>query len=385
MASLGDLRELTVTSIAAGGDAVARADDGKVTFVTGALPGERVLADVTETRTDFDRAIAVEILDAVPARVTPACPHVPRGCGGCPWAHVDLAAQRALKLDIVTDAIRRIGKVGDPHVAPGPHLPATGFRTTIRLAAAAAGLGFRHARSHDIVDVDSCLVAHPLLQDLIGRIGLHGATEVTLRCGARTGDRLAVGDGPITAPEGVRIGPKAWFTEEVAGRRFRFSARSFAQARPDGADALVRLVRDLTKDADPGRMIDAYGGVGLFAATVGTGRDTTIVETSRSSVHDAVINVPDAIVVRADVARWRPARAALVVADPPRTGLGKHAVRTLAATEATQLVLVSCDPAALGRDTRLLHDAGYDHDGTTLVDLFPQTPHIEAVTRFVRR
>lgn len=374
--------ELLTTAIAAGGDAVARDADGKVAFVTGALPGERVLAEITDERHDFNRAVAVEILDGAPGRVAPPCPHVARGCGGCGWQHIALSTQRDLKLDIVTDALRRIARITDPDVRHGPHLPADGFRTTIRLA---NGTGFRHARSHDVVDVDSCLVAHPLLQDLIGKINLHGATEVTLRCGARTGDRLAIGDGPITAPEGVRIGPKAWLTEEVAGRTWRISAKSFFQVRPDGADAVVAIVRRAAEGAPDGPMVDAYGGVGLFAGTVGTGRNVTLVEWSQSSSKDARLNVPKAKVVAIDVARWRPSPAALVVADPPRAGLGKQGVKILAATKASHLVLVSCDPAALARDAKLLADAGYEHDGTTLVDLFPHTPHVETVTRFIRR
>jgi 23S rRNA (uracil1939-C5)-methyltransferase len=377
--------ELTTTGVAAGGDAVARDADGKVAFVTGALPGERVLVDITEERHDFNRAVAVEILDAAPGRVTPPCPHLARGCGGCGWQHIELSAQRTLKADIVTDALRRIGGIADADVRHGPHLPAEGFRTTIRLAAAEHGAGFRHARSHEIVDVDSCLVAHPLLVDLIGKIDLSHANEVTLRCGARTGDLLALGDGPITAPAGVRVGPKAWLTEEVAGRRWRISARSFFQARPDGADALVAVVRRMSEDAARGPLVDAYGGVGLFAGTVGPDRATTIVEWSASSVRDAKENVPDAKVVRSDVAKWRPTRAALVVADPPRTGLGKRGVAVLDATAAKHLVLVSCDPAALARDARLLTAAGFRHDGTTLVDLFPHTPHIESVSRFIRQ
>jgi 23S rRNA (uracil1939-C5)-methyltransferase len=374
--------ELTITGIAAGGDAVARDDDGKVAFVTGALPGERVLADVTEERHDFNRAVAVEILDAAPSRVSPPCPHVARGCGGCGWQHIELSAQRDLKHQIVTDALRRIAKLDAPDVRHGPHLPPDGFRTTIRLA---NGTGFRHARSHDIVDVDSCLVAHPLLQDLIGKVEMHGATEVTLRCGARTGDLLAIGDGPISAPHDVRIGPKAWLTEEVAGRTWHISAKSFFQARPDGADALVALVRRAAEGAPDGAMVDAYGGVGLFGGTVGANRKVTLVEWSQSSCRDARINLPKAKVIASDVAKWRPSPAALVVADPPRAGLAKHGVKALAATKAKVLVLVSCDPASLARDARLLAEAGYEHDASTIVDLFPHTPHIEAVTRFIRR
>ena len=375
--------ELVTTTVAAGGDMVARAPDGKVVFVSGALPGERILADVTEERGDFDRAVAVEILEAAPGRLSPPCPHVARGCGGCSWQHIDVPTQRALKVQIVEEALHRIGGVPEPVVHRGPELTSKGFRTTIRLA---QGRGFRHARSHDIVDVDSCLVTHPILVELLA-VDYGRAKEVTLRCGARTGERLVMTDPAkirLDLPDGVHVGPRSFIHEQVAGRTFRISARSFFQARPDGAEALVDAVDAAARDAPEGRLVDAYGGVGLFAGTVGRDREATILEWSISSTHDARENVPNAKILRVDVTKWRPSSAALVIADPPRTGLGKDAVDVLVRTKAERIVLVSCDPAALARDVKLLAAKGYAHDGTTLVDLFPHTPHVEAVTRFIR-
>lgn len=375
--------ELLATGIAAGGDAIARGEDGKVIFVAGALPGERVRAEITERRRDFDRAVTIEVLDAASGRVAAPCPKVALGCGGCSWQHIDLDAQRALKVEIAADALRRIGGLDDAAVDAGPRLDPFGFRTAVRLA---AGRGFRHARSHDIVDVDLCMVAHPLLAELFD-VDYGRAREVTLRCGARTGERLVLTEPArirIDLPGDVHVGPRSFLHEEIAGHRFRVSARSFFQTRADGADALVDAVGAAAAGAPTGRMVDAYGGVGLFSATVGRDRESTIVELSPSSVFDARHNVPGAKVVQVDVARWRPSPAALVVADPPRAGLGRDAVAVLARTGATHLVLVSCDPASLARDSRLLADEGFVHDGTTLVDLFPHTPHVESVTRFIR-
>lgn len=387
--------ELRTTSVAAGGEAVARGEDGRVVFVEGAIPGEVVVVELTEEKARFARGHVVEVLQGSADRIAPPCPHVGRGCGGCTWQHVAPAAQRRLKVDIVRDALVRLGGVAEPVVEPGPVLATTGHRTTIRAGVVGGRAGFRRHRSHDVVPVDDCLVAHPLLDELLaaGRFG--DATEVTLRCGARTGDRLVVAApsaAGVEVPEGVTVvgtdelavGHRAWFHEEVAGRRLRVSARSFFQARPDGADALVDAVAGALAGAPEGRLVDAYGGVGLFGATVGHGRRVTLVEWSASSVADARVNLPEAKVLRLDVARWHPAPAAVVVADPARTGLGKKAVDVLAGTGATHLALVSCDPASLGRDAGLLAGHGFRHDGTTIVDLFPHTPHVEAVTRFVR-
>ena len=375
------LLDLRTTGVAAGGDAVARDQDGRVVFVQGALPGEHVAVELTTQKKSFAKGHVVQVLDPSPDRTAPPCPHVERGCGGCAWQHVAPDAQRRLKVDIVSDALRRIGHVEEPHVDAGPLLATTAFRTTIRLAVTGTGSGFRRAASHDVVDVDSCAVAHPLLEDLRRTSDFTGATEVTLRCGARTGERLVVADADIQVPDDVR---HDHFHEEVAGTTFRVSAHSFFQTRQDGAEALVEVVARLLEGAPRGPAVDAYGGVGLFAATALADRATTLLEWSRSSVEDAEVNAPDAHVLRLDVARWRPSEAAIVVADPARTGLQQQAAKRLAGTDADVFLLVSCDPAALGRDAGLLRQEGYEHDTTALVDLFPHTPHVEAVTRFIR-
>jgi 23S rRNA (uracil1939-C5)-methyltransferase len=370
--------------MAAGGAAVARDEGGRVVFVHGALPGERVAVELTEEKPRWARGRVVEVLDASTDRVDPPCPHVLRGCGGCTWQHVAHDAQEALKASIVRDALVRLGGVEKPEIHAGPVLPARGFRTTVRAAVDQGRAAFRREHSHETITVDSCLVTHPLVEEILVGGRFHGAHEVTVRCGARTGERLVLTRPvgvPVEVPPDVR---SDHFHEEIAGVRFRISAPSFFQARPDGADALVAAVGDASAGAPDGLMIDAYGGVGLFAATVGAGRPVTLVEWSSSAVADARVNVPDAHVLRLDLHRWRPSPAALVVADPSRSGLGSAAVRTLARTGATHFVLVSCDPASLGRDTALLRAEGFEHDGTTLVDLFPHTPHVEAVTRFIR-
>ena len=393
--------ELSTTGVAAGGEAVARDQDGRVVFVTGALPGERVAVTLTDERRSYARAAVVDVVEPAAGRVDPPCPELERGCGGCSWQHVAPGAQRDLKATIVADALRRQGGVAGAVVDPGPVLAPFHFRTTLRLAVDPAGAGgYRRARSHDVVDVGHCLIAHPLLRPMVTDAAFGAATEVTLRCGARTGERMAVvrpttagvrlpaghDDVVLVGADDLAAGRSPWIHEEVAGRRWRISGPSFFQARPDGAEALVDAVGDLLgPPARPGeRLLDAYGGVGLFAGALGAGRRTTLVERSRSSAADARANLADlgTRVLRLDVDRWRPAPMDVVVADPARAGLGKAGVRVLAATGARRLVLVSCDPAALGRDAALLGRAGYRWRATRLVDLFPHTPHVEAVTSF---
>lgn len=388
---------LRVDSLVAGGTGLARDGDGRVIFVAGALPGEIVLADVVQQRKDFSRATVSEVLEPAQERALPPCPFVGEGCGGCDWQHVVPAAQRRLKSGIVEDALRRQAHL-EVAVDHGPELAPSGYRTILRGVATGGRFALRRAHSHDPVAIGPCLVAHPLVDELVTE-GRFPDGEVVLRAGARTGERLVVVDGrteEVTVPAGVRVvsgselraGTRAWYHEAAAGRRWRISARSFFQARPDGAEALVEHVgRSIDGMPSGGHLVDLYGGVGLFAGAVGMGRHVTLVETNASAVADARVNLRDLDVriVRADVDHWGVTQADAVVADPPRAGLGKRGVARVAATGAGRLALVSCDPAALGRDARLLAEAGYELRTCTLVDLFPYTSHVEVVTRFKRR
>jgi 23S rRNA (uracil1939-C5)-methyltransferase len=167
------------------------------------------------------------------------------------------------------------------------------------------------------------------------------------------------------------------------------SPGSFFQSSPASAELLVGAVRRAVAGIDLGstRMIDAYGGVGLFAATIGRdAAEVVLVEVSPSSCADAIVNLADvrATVVRSTVEDWPPVAAGVVIADPARSGLDRIGVASLVATDAETIVLVSCDAASLGRDARLLEGSGYSHRGTEVLDVFPNTSHVEAVSRFDR-
>jgi 23S rRNA (uracil1939-C5)-methyltransferase len=387
---------LEISSIVAGGNGLARDADGRVTFVTGALPGERVEVEITQRKKDFARATVTAVVHRSADRVEPPCPFVASGCGGCDWQHIEPTAQRRLKAAIVADALRRQAHI-EVEVDLGPDLAATGYRTTVRGVAVDGRFGFRERASHDVVAVDPCLIVHPLLAELIAD-GRFPDGEVVLRAGVATGERLVIvarDDDRTAVPAGVRVvsepalrsGKRAWYFDEVAGRRWRISAHSFFQARPDGADALVTSVAGALAGTDAtGHLVDLYGGVGLFAGALPTTGPVTLVESAASSVADARVNLADREVriVKADVEHWGASHAEAVVADPPRAGLGAKGVAHVAATKAARVVLVSCDPAALGRDARLLGEAGYVLQHSGLVDLFPHTSHVEVVSRFDR-
>jgi len=380
--------DLVPTAMVAGGRALAREPEGRVVFITGALPGERVRVAVESTHRGYLSARVVDVLEPSPDRVVPPCPELVRGCGACQWQHVRVGAQQTLKRDIVLDALKRIGGLDHVSTRPTVDLPSWSYRTTVRADVTRGRAGFRRARSHTSVAVSDCLVAHPLLVPLLTEARYPGAHEVLLRCGSRTGDRLAVSTpkrAKAVVPDDVR---NDFIHEYAAGQRWRISAGSFFQSRADGADELANVVGDAADDLGAiGTAVDLYSGVGLFAGVLAArGWSVTAVESSPTAVHDARNNVAafDTTVVEADVAKWSATPADLVVADPSRRGLDRGGVATVSATGARRLILVSCDAASLGRDTALLRGEGFALTALTPVDLFPHTFHIEVVSVFDR-
>jgi 23S rRNA (uracil1939-C5)-methyltransferase len=367
----------------AGGDALGRADDGRVALIDGALPGERVRIEVTANRSDHLRGRVVEVLEASDARVVPPCVHAREGCGGCGWQHVETATQPLLKLDIIRDALNRIGRISDPPLAEPVLLPTEGFRTTIRALVVDGKPAFRKHQSHDPVMIDTCMVAHPRIDELLRDGDFGRATEVTLRVGVGTGERAALAEPAemiMDLPPDVMRGKNAMVHEVIDGHLMRVSINSFFQSRTDGAATLARLVREAT---GPDKVIaDLYCGVGLFAVTADRPKRVVAVERGRSAVADAKHNLKgrDARIVRSDVGKWKGNKVDVVVADPSRTGLGKDGARAVLACDPDRVVLVSCDAAALARDVGLLVAADYALTSVTLVDLFAHTPHIECVT-----
>jgi 23S rRNA (uracil1939-C5)-methyltransferase len=402
----GPTEDVAIGGVAAGGEGVGRLGDGRVVFVRGALPGEQVRVTVAEEKKRFARGALVEVLEAAPERVAPPCPQVEAGCGGCDWQHVAPAAQRDLKARIVADALHRIGKIEPPPFDLGPELPPGGWRTTVRAVVDGDGrAGFRLHHAHEPLAVGpgGCLVAHPMVDEVL-RDGFfpRPVREVTVRVGAATGERLvlctpAVGESRVPAAvtvvgaDELAAGHRAWIHEVVAGRRWRISAESFFQSRPDGAEALVDAVTDALGDGlvAGATLADLYSGVGLFAGVLGerTGGRVVAVESNRSAVADARINLADldgARIVRSDVRAWHPSTVDVVVADPSRQGLGGEVIPRIGATGAGALALVSCDPGALGRDAGLLAADGWRLGSVRLVDLFPHTSHVEVVTGWIR-
>jgi len=378
---------LDVGAVAHGGHCVARTPDGQVVFVRHAVPGERVVAEVTEVHRGYLRADAVSVLVASADRVAPPCPYSGR-CGGCDFQHVTPAAQRELKAAVVREQLVRLAGLPVAEVEalgvrveelPGGPL---GWRTRVRYTVDAAGrAGLLAHRSHEVIPVDRCRIAHPAIQDA-AVTGREWPDDDHVSVVAPTvGDVTVLGDrsGLLSGPLTVR--------ERALGREWELDPDGFWQVHPAAPEVLSATVLELL-DPKPGeRAWDLYGGAGLFAAAlaqaVGPEGRVTLVESDRASVSAARSNLADLVavwVVRSTVERFRPPYPPdVVVLDPPRAGAGASVVRTIAGSSARAVAYVACDPAAFARDVATFRAAGWRLAALRAFDAFPMTHHVECV------
>ena len=386
--------ELTVGPVAHGGHCVSRVD-GRVVFVRHALPGERVLAEVTEERRDFLRADAVRVLQPSPDRVQPPCPFArPGACGGCDWQHATPAAQRTLKGAVLREQLARLAGLDvDVPVQPLDE-DYLGWRARVQYAVDGEGrLGLRKHRSHDVVPIDRCRIAHPDIQalPLTSRSWPPGAVVevVASSAGDRSvhlrGSRMERRASLVSGPRRVR--------EVVAGREFSLDATGFWQVHPRAPEVFAASVLDLLRPRQGERAWDLYGGAGLFAAALAphTG-PVTVVESDRHAVaagRRALADLDNVRFVRGEVARvlanprWR--AVDLVVLDPPRSGAGREVVHSIAERSPRAVAYVACDPAAFARDVRIFGDLGYALDAVRAFDAFPMTQHFETIGLLIRK
>jgi len=375
--------EVVVERLVAGGDGLARRD-GKALFVPGVLPGERALVRLLESRRDFDRAALVEVLESSADRVRPPCPLAGR-CGGCDWLHVSHAAQLALKRAIVGETLRRTGRLerDEPPLEPGPPLA---YRNRVQLHRHPSGaLGYRAAGSERVVAATAC----PVAVAPIGALLAEPPRPEDLAL-----ERFTVfADAGWTACEG-RDDDRA-LSVQVAGRRLAFSVGCFFQSNLAALQGLARHVTSTIAAAATGAaggaghgvLADLYAGVGIFGALVADRFDRVVaVESSAVSLAHARQNVGEGRLQAfpMTVEQWIGAGAAggpfaVVIADPPRAGLGREVRDWLIAARPATFVYVSCNPVTLARDLGELVRAGFQVDDLRLFDFTPQTSHVESV------
>ncbi|HWI32577.1 MAG TPA: TRAM domain-containing protein [Microbacterium sp.] len=418
-ASPGEAIDLDVTNVAHGGVFVGR-HEGRVVFVPDAIPGERVRVRLTDVgKKSFWRGETMEVLDASPHRR----PHIWSQAdvdvppedrpGGADFGHIELAHQRTLKLEVLSDALRRFGGVDIPvEISPAgigeqDSPDGTGWRTRVSLHVDEHGrVGPFAARSHTVVPVED----YPLATAGVQRAALR-------RTGGKPGriDLVQPADGRVRVihrPASAKTAPpesREVVTERVGEREFRVDAGGFWQVHRLAAETLDSAVRTAVASVAPDGPdpdawhLDLYGGVGLFAAALAElgGTRVTSVESDARATDHASGNLVEWIAARtltARVDRFISALAAdasarererlsrgIVVLDPPRSGAGGDVVRGLIGLGPAAIVYVACDPVALARDVATFREGGYELGGVRAFDLFPNSHHVEAVATLTRR
>lgn len=406
--------DVVLTSMAHGGVAVGRFD-GRVVFVGDAIPGESVTATVTDdSKSSFWRADTVAVLEPSPHRIPHVWPEaalerpVGERVGGADFGHIALAHQRNLKRDVVRDALVRFAKIdeattslllGSVESFPGDdERGGLGWRTRVRLHVDASGrVGPLARRSHRVIGVSGL----PLATDSINAIApldddYAGVNHVDVLSPSIGEARLIVGQ---QTPTVIR--------ERVGDREFRVDDSGFWQVHRFAPAALSAVVRDLIDPAlfDPTAYnLDLYGGVGLFAVALaelgGAPTRVTSIESQERATEHAGENLAEWVGAFAEtgtVERWlvaldrnatatekRRLRDATVILDPPRSGAGKSVMATLGRLAPAQIVYVACDPVALARDIAFAAEHGYRPNRLRVLDLFPNTHHVETVCLLTR-
>lgn len=391
----GEIIELPIHAMTANGAAVGRHKSGLTVFVTYALPGETVRAQIREDKGRYAFADVIEWVTTAPERIAPPCRHFGLGrCGGCDWQHIDYPQQLVLKRQIVAEQLQRIGKLADVPVedvlaSPDPF----SYRVHVTMLHDRDRLGFVSTDDRSPYWIDTCPIVAPAIQRLLADPDARQRLPQDNRIRLITdGERVGAHSQPADFDSVPRHNePDSVVYPQVRGVQFRVSSGSFFQANIQQAEALVQYALDMLELSANDDVVDVYCGVGLFTVFVAhTARSVVGIEQSPSAVLDARHNtrgLPHVAIVEGDagrVLRQRDQRPSVVIVDPPRSGLASHALHTIASHRPDRWLYVSCDPTTFARDARLIVDNGYQIRRVKPVDMFPQTHHIELVSLFTR-
>jgi 23S rRNA (uracil1939-C5)-methyltransferase len=366
---------LTIEKLVYGGEGLARVE-GKVILTPFVLPGEVVRAETERAKNDLWRGRLIEVLQPSPVRVAPGCPYFQR-CGGCQYQHIDYAAQLEQKSEILREVLQRVGKIefaGEIGVVSGEPWH---YRNRMQLHMEGGKAGYFAQGSRDLCAIDHCPIASPKLNETIQKLHAPQATTAVELFSNEIDVQVNVLDRvprvALTALTSLGV------TTPIEYNGFRVSRNSFFQVNRFLID---RLVDCAVAEARGGWAVDLYAGVGLFSVKLAERfSKVTAVESSGSSLRDLAHNFPQPA-VNANVEDYLAGldeTPDFILADPPRAGLGKRVVKELARIRAARLNIVSCDPATLARDLQGLMAENYRIEKITLVDLFPQTFHLETV------
>jgi 23S rRNA (uracil1939-C5)-methyltransferase len=414
--AVGDELRLQIDRPAAGGWMIAR-QNGQVVLVSGAIPGETVVARVERSGKGVVFAKVVTVAEASADRRDPFADPL---CGGCLYAHVAYPRQLEIKGQVIADALSRIGRVPLKAPVAVAASPPEGYRMRARLHVRGSRIGFFREGTHELCDARTTRQLLPESSDVIDRVStaLRAANAAQIReievSENISADQRALHlntpapfePGPIATladsagVTGVMVGtrllggdPHVVDTLMVEGRHLalRRHVQSFFQGNRFLLGALVaRVVQHVAPRAE---VVDWYAGVGLFSLAAAATREARVqaVEGDRTAARDLVFNASscggavEAIAKPVEsFVRAAGRRVDALIVDPPRTGMSREALDRARVLDADVVVYVSCDVATLARDVRRFIDAGYTLAAVDGFDLFPNTPHVETVVKLLR-
>ena len=403
--------ELSLSGLAYGGEAFGRDHDGRMIFVPFALPDELVRIEIVEEHKRWARAHLLEVLEPSSSRTEPRCSHFLE-CGGCHYQHIPYDLQLEFKKEILRDQFKRIGGFEDANIDPMiPSPDPWNYRNRVRFSLTEDGaLGFVDHRGSQVFKISECHLPDPEILDSMATIELPTTSTmsaVEVRTGIY-GERMLIFHGEddpnieleVEQPDSIVwlgktrtivLAGENYILMKVHDRYFRVSSKAFFQVNTSQIDRLVDLVIQRLNPKPDEVIFDLYAGVGLFSAFIAErGARLIAVEEAPSSCLDFEHNLnefEDVVLYEAAVEgalRAIHEKPDAVVLDPPRSGLSRDALDAVVELKPERIIYVSCDPATLARDGQRLHRANYNLDTVTPIDLFPQTYHIESVSRWSR-
>ena len=416
--------KVKVGSMAFKGYGVTRVE-GQVVFVPYSVTGDEAWIEIVEEKKNYALGRLERLLVPSPWRVSPPCPYFGK-CGGCHWQHIDGIKQAEIKRDIFQDILRRLGGVKEiPPVSIIPSPRPYGYRARVQLKVVGKALGFYQAGSHQIVEIGHCPISHPLINQILSILRekqrcLSSFKEIEIRVSPEEGKGVLILQSDSFQQEkhafagqllhshsvikGVTItgrkgslsfgDPFLTFSVSLNSKgeerrlKLRASPGSFFQVNLEQNQALIHAVLQFGKVKEEERVLDLYAGIGNLTLPLAfRAKEAIGVEESKTAVEDARFNAEGNQIGRFEflpgrteeiLKHWAKERPDLVVLDPPRAG-GKKIVHLIAGLGPKKIVYVSCDPSTLSRDLRLFAETGYLLQRLSLIDMFPQTYHMEAV------
>jgi tRNA/tmRNA/rRNA uracil-C5-methylase (TrmA/RlmC/RlmD family) len=384
---IGQEVTVDIERIAHGGHCVARFD-GQVIFVRYAIPGERAVVEITAVNSKMARGEAITIISPSVHRIKAPCKYAhPSGCGGCDFQHIDLAFQRELKSQVIIEQFSRLGGLDVQCEVRGVQ-PKDGlhWRTRMDFAIGESGhIGLFANRSNEVIEIDDCLIADSTMEiSTLAQRRWNGDDRIEV---------ASTSTGQVNVSRAGRsISGPTQLVEKVEGFTYQISPQSFWQAHKSAPSTLINEVVGKLQ-LQPGEIVcDLYGGVGLFTAAmaeaVGGKGKVHLIEADRRAISDAqkIFKGVGNVEIHPGTVEARLPKINdpdVILLDPPRAGAGEEVVTIMTRMHPRVIVYVSCDPASLARDAKLLVDSGYRLDELVGFDLFPQTQHVECVARFI--